>query len=63
MTFDDPGDPLFSHLDDPTPPMHGGDALTNVVQRGQQIRRRPSRARSSVWFTTARRRATRPSAP
>jgi hypothetical protein len=40
MTFDDPGDPLFNHLDDPTPPLHGGDALTNVVQRGQQIRRR-----------------------
>ena len=40
MTFDDPGDGIFDHLDDPTPPLHGGDALTHVMQRGQQIRRR-----------------------
>lgn len=40
MTFDDPGDPFFGHLDDPSPPMHGGDALTHVMQRGHQIRRR-----------------------
>jgi hypothetical protein len=39
MTFDGPGDGIFDHLDDPTPPPHG-DALTHVVQRGQQIRRR-----------------------
>jgi hypothetical protein len=40
MTIDDPGDPFFGHLDDPTPPLHGGEALTHVIQRGQQIRRR-----------------------
>jgi hypothetical protein len=43
MTFDNPDDPddgIFGHLDDPTPPTYGGEALTHVMQRGQQIRRR-----------------------
>jgi hypothetical protein len=40
MTFDDPGDGIFDHLDDPAPPVLGGDALTHVMQRGHQIRRR-----------------------
>jgi hypothetical protein len=40
MTFDDPGGDLFSHLDDPTPPMYAGDALTRVKARGTQLRRR-----------------------
>jgi hypothetical protein len=40
MTFDDPGEPIFDHLDDPAPPTLSEDALTGVVRRGQQIRRR-----------------------
>jgi hypothetical protein len=40
MTFDDPGDGSFEHLDDPAPPIHGSEALSRVVQRGHQIRRR-----------------------
>jgi hypothetical protein len=40
MSFDDPGDDIFGHLDDPRPPMYGDDSLTHVVQRGAQIRRR-----------------------
>ena len=47
MTFDDPGDGIFDHLDDPAPPLHGSEALTHVVQRGQQIRRRRRSAYSS----------------
>lgn len=38
--FDDAS--LFSHLDDPNPPALGGEALTGVMARGQQIRRRRS---------------------
>jgi hypothetical protein len=47
MTFDDPGEDPFGHLDDPVPPMHGAEALTHVVARGQQIRRRRRTAYSA----------------
>jgi hypothetical protein len=40
MTFDDPGDDIFGHLDDPAPRALGDAALSGVMRRGQQIRRR-----------------------
>ncbi|HTW21218.1 MAG TPA: hypothetical protein VME70_13515 [Mycobacteriales bacterium] len=51
MTFDGSGDePSFSHLDDPTPPGFGPDALTRVVSRGQHLRRRRRIAYSASTF-------------
>lgn len=42
MTSDDD---IFGHLDDPDPtPVYGADALTHVVTRGLQIRRRRQRS-------------------
>jgi hypothetical protein len=31
---------LFGSLDDPAPPLHGGEALAAVMARGSQLRRR-----------------------
>jgi cytoskeletal protein RodZ len=50
MTSDDPGDGIFDHLDDSAPPLHGSEALTHVVARGQRIRRR---RRSAYAVSTA----------
>jgi hypothetical protein len=35
----DGGAELFAHLDDPTPPLRGGEVLSAVVARGQLLRR------------------------
>jgi hypothetical protein len=49
MTFDDPDDDIFGHLDDPAPPSLGSEALTHVMARGGQIRRR----RRTIYAATS----------